>query len=442
MKKLFIFLYTFIFILSLNFISFSNTTWPNNVSISSGSGIVIDKKSGTILYGKNINETFYPASITKLLTALIVLEKCDLNETITFSHSAVFNVESGSSSAGYDVGDKITIKDALYALLLKSANEVANALAEYVSGSNEEFAILMNEKAKELGAKNSNFSNPSGLNDENHYTTAYDFAMIAKNAFNNTTLLEIANKTYYKLPPSIRNIEGLDIYTHHAMLKKNNSNYYKYALGGKTGYTSLAGNTLVTYAKKNNLELITVILGSNKTHYIDTRTLLDFGFDNFTSISCKDTNFDYNFILDSFSLIGNKSNLKDLISVSDDNYLCLPKNANINDITLTTSYKLDSNTKELAQLSYTYENHTVGFSPLISNNYIGNNNIIRIQEVKEKRKFNFYIIFFILILLLLFFIIYFLLFKKRKRKTFNFDKKRKRRKKKFLKTYITDRRLK
>ena len=132
-------------------------SWPENASIQADGGIVIEADTGTVLYGKNIHETYYPASITKILTALIVLEHCDLDEIVTFSHDAVYNVEEGSSSAGIDEGDELTVRDCLYALLLASANESANALAEHVSGSREAFAELMNEKAESLGCQDSHF---------------------------------------------------------------------------------------------------------------------------------------------------------------------------------------------------------------------------------------------------------------------------------------------
>lgn len=141
--------------------SFAEPAWPQDVLIEAEGGILVDADSGTVLYGKNIHQRYYPASITKILTALIVIERCKLDDTITFSYDAVHNVESGSTSAGYGVGDKITVREALYALLLRSANEVANALAEHCAGSREAFARLMNEKAASLGCKESHFTNPS-----------------------------------------------------------------------------------------------------------------------------------------------------------------------------------------------------------------------------------------------------------------------------------------
>ena len=156
----------------------ASTEWPSDISIDSDAGIVMDANTGVVLYGKNIHETYSPASITKVLTSLIVLEHCSLDETVTFSESAVYNVESNSSSAGYDTGDTASVKDCLYALLLKSANEAANALAEHVAGSADAFAVLMNEKAAELGCQDSHFANPSGLNNEEHYVSAYDMGGI------------------------------------------------------------------------------------------------------------------------------------------------------------------------------------------------------------------------------------------------------------------------
>ena len=150
--------------------------WPSNISIEADGGIVMDADSGAVLFGKNIHQTYYPASITKVLTALVVLENCDLNEEVTYSYDAVYNVESGSSNAGLDEGDVLTVEESLYAMLIQSANESANALAEHVAGSREAFAEMMNEKAAELGCQDSHFANPSGLNDENHYTSAYDMA--------------------------------------------------------------------------------------------------------------------------------------------------------------------------------------------------------------------------------------------------------------------------
>ena len=151
--------------------------WPSGVSISADGGILMDANSGAVLYGKNIHEQYYPASITKILTALVILENCGLDDTVTFSYNAVNNLEPNSTILGARAGDTLSVRDCLYALLLQSANEVANALAEHCSGDIESFAELMNRKAESLGCTDSHFANPSGLNDENHYTSAHDMAL-------------------------------------------------------------------------------------------------------------------------------------------------------------------------------------------------------------------------------------------------------------------------
>ena len=267
--------------------AFAAADWPTDVSISADGGILMDAGSGAILYEKNSREAYYPASITKILTALVILENCDLDETVTFSNEAVNTLEPGASILGARAGDQLSVRECLYALLLQSANEVANALAEHCSGSIDAFAELMNEKARSLGCTSSNFANPSGLNDENHYTSAYDMALISQAAFSNPTFVEIDSTTYYDVPAGKlkQYPDGWRYYAHHRMLKKNDSLYYDGVIGGKTGYTSLAGNTLVTCAERDGLKLIAVVLNGHQTHYSDTKALFDFGFRNFKSVS-------------------------------------------------------------------------------------------------------------------------------------------------------------
>ena len=259
-------------------------SWPSGVSIEADGGVLMDADTGTILYNKNMDEAYYPASITKILTALLVLEHCDLDEIVEFSHDDVYNVEAGSSSAGIDEGDRLTVRDCLYALMLASANESANALACHVSGSREAFAELMNEKAESLGCRGSHFSNPSGLNAEDHYTTTYDMALITREAIKNPVFLEINGTRSYQLAPTKRSPEGGYVANHHKMLSKNESVYYPGAFAGKTGYTSLAGNTLVTCAKQGEMTLIAVVLNGHQSHYTDTKALFDFGFSSFQSL--------------------------------------------------------------------------------------------------------------------------------------------------------------
>ena len=344
--------------------AYAAVSWPSNVSIEAEGGIVIDANSGSVLYGKNIHEAYYPASITKILTALVIIENCDLDDTVTFTHSAVNTLEPGSSILGARVDDQLSVRDCLYALLLQSANEVANALAEHCSGSNEAFAELMNSKAKSLGCTDSNFANPSGLNDPNHYTSAHDMSLIAKAAFSNPTFVEIDSTLYYDVPAGQlkQYPDGWRYYAHHRMMKKNDSCYYSGIIGGKTGYTSLAGNTLVTCAERDGMKLISVILNGHQTHYSDTKTLLDFGFDNFKSVAIADYDSTYQKIENDLSIGGIISNETIRLSIDKDSTITLPENGDFSDVTSTLDYDLDSTAPDsaVARIDYMYGDRIVG----------------------------------------------------------------------------------
>lgn len=349
--------------------AYAAPAWPDNLSISAEGGIVMDADSGTVLYGKNIHTAYFPASITKILTALIVIENCGLDEMVTFSHNAVYNVESGSSSAGLDEGDQLTVRDCLYAMLLKSANEAANALAEHTAGSIEAFAAMMNAKALSLGCTDSHFNNPSGLNDPEHYTSAYDMALIAQAAFRNETFVEIDSTLYYDIPPTKRNPEGIRVYPGHRMLKKNMAQYYPGIIGGKTGYTSLAGNTLVTCAERDGMKLIAVVLNGHQTHYTDTKALLDFGFRNFRSLNAADYDTTYSSITNDMTIAGLPTTDLSILHVKEDCKVTLPLDAAFSDASSSISYELPANAPEnaIALISYDYDGHQVGSTYLMRN---------------------------------------------------------------------------
>lgn len=342
----------------------ADTEWPSGISIQADAGILMDADSGAILYGKNINESYFPASITKILTALIILENCDLDDTVTFSNTAVNSLEQNATILGARVGDQMSVRDCLYALLLQSANEVANALAEHCSGSIEEFAVLMNRKAEFLGCTNSHFANPSGLNNENHYTSAYDMALIAKAAFDNPALVEIASTTYYDVPPGQlkQYPDGWRYYTHHKMIKKNESVYYDGIIGGKTGYTTLAGNTLVTCASRDNLKLIAVVLNGHQTHYQDTKAMFNFGFNHFKSVVIAEKDSTYEKIEDDLSIGGIFPGTMTHLSIDSDSSITLPANGDFADVTSSLSYDLGNQApgSAVARIDYMYGDHKVG----------------------------------------------------------------------------------
>ena len=343
--------------------------WPDGPSISAEGGILFDANSGAVLYGKNIHEQYFPASITKILTALIIIENCQMDEIVTFSHNAVYNVEAGSSNANLEEGDRMTVRDCLYAMILKSANESANALAEHAANTTEAFSSMMNAKAASLGCTDSHFNNPSGLNDPDHYTSAHDMALIAQAAFQNETFAQIAATLYYDLPPTKRNPEGLRIYPGHQMIKKNSPNYYPGAVGGKTGYTSLAGNTLVTCARRDDMMLITVVLNGHRTHYTDTRAMLNFGFRNFRSVDISDLDDTYTSIENDLTIAGLPTTNLSVISVQKDRRMSLPINGEFSDTTSSISYELPPEAPEYAaaRITYDYDGRTVGSTYLMVN---------------------------------------------------------------------------
>ena len=285
-------------IFSMSVCAFAKPDWPLDTGCQSEAGIVMDLDSGAVLFAQNIHVQEYPASITKLLTALVVVENASMDEQVTFSHDAVYNVESGSGNKlQLEEGDVLSVKDCLYVMLLQSSNQAANALAEHVGGSREAFADMMNEKAASLGCRESHFVNPSGLNDPEQLTSAYDMAQIGAAVFGYPTLLEICSTTSATLPPTINNPNGRTYSMEHKLVVTGDSsdeNYYPSAVAGKTGYTSLAGQTLVTYAEQDGRRQVAVTLKSTqRTHYSDTKTILDFGFARFKNVSVAENETDY-----------------------------------------------------------------------------------------------------------------------------------------------------
>ena len=259
----------------------------NEPEIYSEGAILIEANTGTILYEKNANEVFEPASTTKILTALIALEKCDLNEVATASSTAINGIPSNYAIADIRVGEQFTIEQLLNVLLIHSANEAANVIAEYVAGSQEHFAELMNKRAKELGCQNSNFVNANGIENENHYTTAYDLAMIMKQCVKNENFKKIISTEKYALPTTELNSETRSFPNNNSLIIKGDKYYYEYCVGGKTGYTKEAKNCMVSLASKDGMDLIAVVLKGETTpagesaRNRDTINLFEYGYNNY-----------------------------------------------------------------------------------------------------------------------------------------------------------------
>lgn len=255
--------------------------------VASAAAILIEAKTGTVLYAKDADTAYYPASITKVMTALLTVENCTMDETVVFSYRATHELESNASNIGRDTNEELVVKDCLYALLLASANEVAQALGEHISGSLEDFGVLMTERAKELGCTSTNFTNPSGLHNDEHYTTARDMAKIMAAAVTNPDFMEVDSTRSYTIPATNIHADPTPVATKHPLLYGETR--YEYAVAGKTGYTSMAGNTLVTYAEKDGMGLICVILKSDiGKRATDSRQLFDYGFENFSLYQLQD----------------------------------------------------------------------------------------------------------------------------------------------------------
>ena len=256
---------------------------PQAPEIVGESAVVMDVDSGTVLYEKNAHEQLYPASITKIMTTLLALENSTMDENVTFSYDSVHKTEG--SSIWRDVDEVMTMEECIYAMMLNSANECAYAVAEYVGGSYENFIQMMNDRAQALGCSDTHFSNPHGLTEEDHYTSSYDMALIAREAIKNETFRQITGTKRYEIPPTNKHPDEITYLTnHHKMLWENEEYYEEYCIGGKTGYTLAAGNTLATFAEKDGITLVCVVLQDKMpNHYVDTIALLDFCFDNFQS---------------------------------------------------------------------------------------------------------------------------------------------------------------
>ena len=373
MRRIICFLMTMILTTVMTaFPVFAKPEWPSDTGVQSEAGIIMDMDSGAVLWGQNIHKQLPPASITKLLTALVTIENCSLDEEVTFSREAMMRVDSDSGNKlDLAEGDVLTVKECLYVLILQSSNQTANALAEHVAGSIEAFADKMNEKAASLGCQESHFVTPSGLHDDAHLTSAYDMALIARAAFQNEALLEIASTKKSSIPATINNPEGRTFSIEHKLIiteDETSENYYPYAVAGKTGYTLAAGQTLVTYAKKDGRGLIAVTMkSSQRTHYSDTKTILDFGFARFKNLNIAENEIDY-VTGDTAAEIGGTSYEPSDLYYDDTAVITLPNDAVFTDAEkrLETELSEDAPAGSIGKMIYTYNDRVIGQAWLMS----------------------------------------------------------------------------
>ena len=364
------------FFILLFIFSFENifSSQGNNLNLNARSCIILDRTSKKILFGKNEYNKVKMASTTKIMTATIILENCDLSQTVTISKKAA---GTGGSRLGLKTDDKITIRDLLYGLLLVSGNDAAVALAETCSGTVTDFANLMNEKAKELGLNNTHFETPHGLDSDNHYTTAYELAILTDYALKNSTFLNIVGTKNYTItingyPKNLTNTNEL--------LGSLNGIY-----GVKTGFTNGANRCLVTSCKRGDMDIICVVLGCDTKNFrsSDSTKLINYAFENFEYVNIKDlVNSEFNIWKESksnyFSIEkGVTSNLE--IDISEISSPIIPiKKDDISSLKVEFSIS-----KELS--APLYKNTSIGkFIVYTSSETILEGNIISCQDINKK----------------------------------------------------------
>ena len=363
--------------------------WPEAPEVESPAVILMEMSTGTIIYEKDSMAQNYPASITKIMTAMIALENSDLNDIVTFSDDAINNTEG--SGIARDYGEQMTMEECLYAVLLASANECAYAVAEHVGGTMEHFVDMMNEKATELGCVNTHFANPHGLFDENHYTCCYDMALISKAAYENETFRIMTGTARYTIPPTNKHSEQTALQNHNEMLYpwQTLQWVYEYCTGGKTGYTILARSTLVTYAEKDGMSLVCVVMHTESpSHWKDSRNLFTYAFDNFQiyNIADNETKYDMSEAVEAGTLNNNRS----FVDIDQNAGILLPKTTEFSDAVSEIVYD-GVNHDVVGSISYTYADRIVGRADIVRTgievqSYVFDNQL-EVPEVGEEKPF-------------------------------------------------------
>lgn len=346
------------------------------MKLSAESAVVMDVQSGAILYQKNMDKQEYPASITKVMTAMLAIENSSLDEVVTYSAKAL-QLESGASNIQLKKGEKITMEESLYAILLMSANEACNGVAEHIAGSTDNYVKMMNNRAKELGCTGTHFANTNGLWQQDHYTTAHDMALIARAAYKNPTFAKITGTKRYNIPKTNKSKTGHALHNHHQMLLAGThpQYVYEYCVGGKTGYTSKCRYTLITYAKKNGMTLVSVVMRADSpwdtnNEYTDTIKLLNTTFEKYKRYNIQNDavkEINNNYLFTKFSPFFNSNNSQ--LTIDSDAGVMLPKGVDISKtqkkITMDEkSSKMVDGKKVIGHISYTYNRKEIGGSDI------------------------------------------------------------------------------
>lgn len=343
--------------------------WPKPPELESAAAVVIEASTGSVLYNKNAYDAYYPASTTKLMTSLLAIEQCPLSDIVTCSRESVESIGWDSSRIGLVAGESLDMENALYAILLASANEVSYAVAEHIGGTADYFVSLMNQRAKDLGCINTNFVNPHGLDHENHYSCPYDLALIAKKAMEYTTFRRISGSYNHQVPATNKN-DARWISNTHPFIKKNV--VYDGVFAGKTGSTSKAGSCLVTCAERDGMTLICAVMKAPNSSTVqeETRKLLDYAFNNFklTPLTASESSTKNAFPIlfdEEEALI---SEVSSPLTVSNTS-LVLPTGASYSDltkkITLSPSKIFVAGENVIGEVNYYYADNYVGSAEII-----------------------------------------------------------------------------
>ena len=359
----------------------------NAPALDATAALLVSPESDMVLYEKNADEKRYPASTTKIMTALLTLENVsDLSVVVTAEASDFENVTADSSNAGIKLGEQVTVKDLLYALMLPSANEAAYMLARHVGGSWEQFVDMMNERAAELGCTGTHFCNPCGLHEDDHYTTAHDLYRIAKQAMKDATFRDIVSTVQHRMAKTNLHEERIILTTNQLIFSSFQPWSYANCLGIKTGHTSQAGNCFVGYAEYGDAKLFSVVLGcssSSKEYptiaasFTDTKSLCQWGFKNFTSKTLARQGEEVTYTKVKLSTDTNQVILiakNDLVSL-------LPKELDVKDLELQSDIPEEVAAPikagdTIGSVTYTYDGHDYGTVELVALNDISRSTVL------------------------------------------------------------------
>lgn len=365
-----------IFVIVLSSLSLNSYAENDKPVLTAEAAILIDAKNGNVLYSKNSDKKMYPASTTKIMTALVVLDKVksgeiSLEQPIVYTESANKTMDPDGSNIALKVGEKMTLEDLLKGLLLASGNDAAAIIAEHIGGSIDEFVLMMNNRAKEIGLKNTNFVNPHGLHDNEHYTTAYDMAMLAKEAMKNETFKSIVECAHIRLAPTNMNEERYYINTNN-LVSRMRYPYYYYdkATGIKTGSTTEAGYCLVSSAVDKNKEVIAVVLKTDamSTSHEDSKKLLEYGLTSFTNVRFAKVDDIYGEVNVKQAADGTDHIL---LSAKDNLEILFHKNTDTSEVETVIDipekvYAPIKKGQEIGKVNFVYNSKVIGSVPLVS----------------------------------------------------------------------------